>query len=180
MTRDIALLRGVNVGGRKLSMKALRDSLEDAGCSDVTTYIQSGNVVFTRPDRAPKDLARLVGTIASDVAGFEVPVVVRTLRELEQAVDRNPYPKATGTKLHVVFFAKAPTKASLQKIDLRKFAPEHCTVVGKDLFLYLPDGIGRAKLSVAIEKARKASKGGDPGTARNWNTVLKLVELAGG
>jgi len=90
----------------------------------------------------------------------------------------NPYPDAGGTRLHVVFFAETPAKEALDGVDVDAFAPEACTLVGRDLYLHLPNGIGRAKLPVALERAARRAKSPAVGTARNWNTVLKLVELA--
>ena len=158
-------------------MATLRVALEDAGCTDVVTYIQSGNVVLTPPRRAPKGLAAWLEKVASNAAGFAVPVAVRTHAELTRTVARNPYPGASGAQLHVVFFESAPAKDVSVGIDLASFAPEDCRLVGKELYLHLPNGMGRAKLPAALEKAGRAAKY-DPGTARNWNTVLKLVELS--
>lgn len=179
MTRQIALLRGINVGGnRKLPMAGLRAGLEATGCTDVVTYIQSGNVVFTPPSPRPDDLQAWVEAAIADVAGFPVPVVLRSRVEMQGTVDRNPYPTAGGTQLHVVFFAQPPESDVLTGIDLASFAPEECTLRGADLYLHLPDGMGRAKLPVALEKAGRRSSA--VGTARNWNTVLKLVDLSAG
>jgi uncharacterized protein (DUF1697 family) len=180
MAREVVLLRGVNVGtGRKLSMAALRDALTAAGCSAVSTYIQSGNVVLTPPKPAPGDLTSWLEARIAEVAGFKVPVVRRTHAELEHLVSQNPYPEAGGTKLHVVFYAGDPGGDALDTVDLAAFAPESCRLVGRDLYLHLPDGMGRAKLPAALEKAGRKAGSPAAGTARNWNTVLKLVELAG-
>ena len=177
--RHVVLLRAVNVGGRKLSMAALRSALEDAGCTEVVTYIQSGNVVLRAPEAGPAQgglQAWLEATI-SEVAGFDVPVVLRTATELDQVVSRNPYPDAGGTALHVVFFATAPPPGWLDAVGADAFSPESCTLVGRDLYLHLPDGMARAKLPVALERAGRKAKPPAVGTARNWNTVLKLAAL---
>ena len=179
VVRRVALLRGVNVGGRPLSMSALRSGLAAAGCTDVATYIQSGNVVLTPPEPAPDDLRTWLEHEVSAVAGFDVPVVLRTSEELEATVAANPYPDAGGTQLHVVFFAADPGATVLDALDLATFAPEACTLVGRDLYLHLPGGMGRATLPAALERAGRAARPPAVGTARNWNTVLKLVELAG-
>jgi uncharacterized protein (DUF1697 family) len=179
VVRLVALLRGVNVGGRPLSMSGLRDALAAAGCTDVATYIQSGNVVLTPPEPAPDDLQTWLEQEISAVAGFDVPVVLRTSQELEATVAANPYPDTGGTRLHVVFFAADPGSAVLDGLDVATFAPEACTLVGRDLYLHLPGGMGRAKLPVALERAGRAAQPPAVGTARNWSTVLKLVELAG-
>ena len=176
--REVVLLRGVNVGGRTLSMAALRDALTGAGCTEVTTYIQSGNVVLTLPKRAPADRSRWLERIVTDVAGYAVPVVLRTAADLERTVTRNPYPEAGAKGLHVVFFAGAPPRKVVSELDLDAFAPEHCTLVGRDLYLHLPNGMGRAKLPVALDRAGRSVHPPALGTARNWNTVLKLVDLA--
>lgn len=163
-------------------MAALRAGLDQAGCTDVVTYIQSGNVVLRPPEAGPgRDVlqAWLEATI-SEVAGFAVPVVLRTAADLEQTVARNPYPDAGGTLLHVVFFAEDPAPDAMSGIDVDAFSPESCTLVGRDLYLHLPNGMGRAKLPIALEKAGRKAKPSSVGTARNWNTVLKLLTLAGG
>lgn len=178
MTREIVLLRGVNVGGRTLSMAALRDALTDAGCAEVTTYIQSGNVVLTPPKRRPADAQRWFERIVTGVAGYDVPVAVRTLADLERVVKRNPYPDAGGKELHVLFFARAPRPTLVSDLHLDSFAPERCTLIGRDVYLHLPNGMGRAKLPLALEKAGRTATPPAIGTARNWNTVLKLLELA--
>lgn len=183
MARTIALLSGVNVGGRHaLQMAPLRAALEDAGCTDVATYVQSGNVALTPPKSHPKaqDLPAWLERVIGDVAGLAVPVVLRTKAELERTIARNSYPDASGTQLHVVFFATAPARGVLEGIDVDSFAPEECTLDGKELYLHLPNGMGRAKLPAVMEKAARRAKSTDVGTARNWNTVRKLVELAAG
>jgi uncharacterized protein (DUF1697 family) len=178
MARTVVLLRGVNVGGRTLSMAALRDALTAAGCSDVVTYIQSGNVVLTLPSRPEGLEARWLEGVASDVAGYEVAVVTRAARELQSLIAANPYPEASGTALHVVFYGEAPPPALVDDLTMAHFAPEHATLVGRDLYLRLPNGMGRAKLPLAIDKAGRGMRPAAIGTARNWNTVVKLAQLA--
>jgi uncharacterized protein (DUF1697 family) len=175
--RVVALLRGVNVGGRKLSMAALRDGLTRAGCTDVETYIQSGNVVLTSPPSAGSDTDAWLSSVISRVAGFEVAVVTRTADELDAVIAENPYPDAGGTQLHVVFHCDAPDPTVLAQVPMERFAPEACTLVGRDLYLYVPNGLGRALLPAAIDKAARKVKVA-PGTARNWNTVLKLQAMS--
>lgn len=178
--RQVVLLRAVNVGARKLSMAALRSALEEAGCTDVVTYIQSGNVVLRPPEAGPaqRGLQAWLEATISDVAGFDVPVVLRTATELEQVVSRNPYPHAGGTTLHVVFFAAAPPPGWLDAAGVDAFSPESCTLVGRDLYMHLPDGMARAKLPLTVERAGRKAQPATIGTARNWNTVLKLVALS--
>ena len=178
MARVVVLLRAVNLGkARKVPMAALRAALEAAGCSDVVSYIQSGNLVITPPEPEPADLAAWLEDVIADHAGIEVPVVLRTADEIEQTVARNPYPTAGGTQLHVVFFAEQPATGALAEVDPQEFAPDEFALVGRDLYLHLPDGMARTKLPGALERAGR--KAGPPavGTARNWNTVLKMRDL---
>lgn len=179
MARVVALLRGVNVGGRQVSMARLRKHLEELGCTDVRTYIQSGNVVLT----PPKQRGSLDGWLSDrigELAGFEVPTVTRTVAEFDAVVAGNPYPSASGTQLHVVFFGDAPARDVLDAVDLAAVAPEECALVGRELYLHLPNGMGRALLPVALEKAGRRLKTPSSGTSRNWNTVLKLQAMLHG
>jgi uncharacterized protein (DUF1697 family) len=175
MARVVAMLRGVNIGKRRLPMAVLRDGLVVAGATDVATYVQSGNVVLT-PPRAAGGRTRvwLEETIGA-IAGFEVPVVVRTAAELAAVVERNPYPGAGGTRLHVLFCDPAPPEDLLGEIDHDPAASEAATLVGADLYLHLPHGIGRARLPTLLE--RPLRRAGVTVTARNWNTVERLHDM---
>jgi uncharacterized protein (DUF1697 family) len=174
MARVVALLRGVNIGKRRLPMAALREGLTAAGCGDVATYVQSGNVVLT-PLPGQAALEPWLADVVSAIAGFDVPVVVRTADELAAVVERNPYPDAGGTHLHVVFCSPLPPADLLAGLDLAEVSPEHATVVEGDVYLRLPDGMARARLPVLIERASKQT--GIVGTSRNWNTVERLLAM---
>lgn len=187
MARWVALMRGVNIGGRRLAMADLRRALEAAGATDVATYLQSGNAVVGVPSAAGGTAATVgawLETVIGEVAGFEVPVAVRTGAELAALVAANPYPGAAGTALHVVFYRPGPEPGpvadqALARIDPAGFAPEACTARGDDLYLHLPDGIGRSALAKAVDGAARR-KPALMGTARNWNTVTQLAALAAG
>ena len=173
MTTYIALLRGINVGGnRKIHMADLRELFAAAGCDDVTSYIQSGNVVFTHPSTASDRLAGDLQQRIEAGTGFDVPVILRTAKAWEDVVRANPYPDAEPSALHVAFLAKTPAPDAVATFDAARFAPEEFTVVGREVYLHLPDGMGRAKLPPALPLIRGT------GTARNWRTVLKLAELS--
>lgn len=178
--RTVVLLRGVNVGGHRLAMSTLRSVLEATGCTDVVTYIQSGNAVVIPPSPEPSDLTATLREAISSAAGYDVPVVLRTRAELAAVVAANPYPGTEGKHLHVVFFADEPPAGPLDALDLPAFLPEACTLAGRHLYLYLPNGMGRAVLPTALEKAGRQAGASAVGTSRNWNTVLKLLDLAGG
>ncbi len=174
----VALLRGINVGGKnKLPMKDLAAMFADAGCDDVRTYIQSGNVVF----RARQALARRVSSVISqaiaDRFGFEVPVITRTAAEMEKVVASNPFLRTgvDSAKLHVAFLAKRPTTANVAKLEPDRSPPDEFTVQGREIYLHRPGGMARTKLTNAYFDGKL----GTTSTMRNWNTVLKLLELAG-
>ena len=171
MAKYVALLRGVNVGGaRKLPMAELRTLLESIDLEDVQTYIQSGNVVFTAKKKVtPK---RLEAAIAEQF-GIEPAVVLRTPEDLRSVVEHNPFPKADTGQLHVGFMASEPPKKSVAGLDGGPFAPDEFVVRGTELYLHLPNGMGRTKLPPYLDRRLKV-----PTTYRNWRTITKLIELA--
>lgn len=174
----VLLLRGINVGGRnELAMARLREIAEGCGFERVTTYVQSGNlVVSARPARSAAVADRLRGALA-DATGLDVRVVGRTRKELAAVVNASPFEKRSDdpAKLHVVFTERALRPSALAGLDLASYAPEEARVVGGHLYLFLPGGMGRSRL--AADLARKGPQGG---TARNWRTVTKLLEIAEG
>lgn len=176
--RRIVLLGGVNVGGHRLAMTDLRAVLGETGCTDIVTYIQSGNAVVLPPSPEPGDLAASLSEAITAVAGYRVPVVLRTRDDLAALVDANPYPGTEGNKLHVVFFAEPPRPGVLDDLDLPSFLPEECAQIGRDLYLHLPNGMGRATLPTALARAGRRADPTAVSTARNWNTVLTLLALA--
>ena len=170
----VALLRGINVGGKaKVPMAALRDVCASVGCEDVKTYIQSGNVVLTSKLTADKLRAALEEAIAKEF-GFNPAVMIRTAKELAAAVDKNPYAGADDKTVHVGFLHAAPNAATKKCLGALDCAPEELTVVGRDIYLHLPDGMGRAALPVQMERCLRPTQV----TVRNWRTVTKLAELA--
>lgn len=171
MARMVALLRGVNVGGRnKLPMADLRSLFSSLGHEDVVTYVQSGNVVFTSAGAV--EPTAIEATIARRFA-IDTTVVLRSLAELERVLESNPYPAADPSHLHVGFLPYPPARDALRLPDLSGFAPEQATLVGCELYLHLPNGMGRAKLPPFLDRQLKV-----PTTVRNWNTVNQLTELA--
>jgi uncharacterized protein (DUF1697 family) len=171
MTVYIALLRGINVGGKhKLPMKALVSLMEQNGFARVRSYIQSGNVVFHSSSRPDETL----GTLIEQEFGFRPAVFLLTAAELGQAVERNPYSPKEGKHLHLFFCDRTPDSPDTGYLDSLKAPTEEYRLVGKVLYLHAPDGIGRSKLA---EKLGKAFPGVNM-TARNLNTVRKLVEIA--
>lgn len=176
--RTIAFLRGVNIGGRRVAMSVLRDGLLAAGCTDVATYVQSGNVVVTPPKKVRGEVAAWLGEVMSTSAGFGIGVVVRTLDELRAVEAANPYPGTAGKQLHVIFADRPFDPAAFSGLDVASHAPEHMTIIGRELYLLLPNGMGTSTLPVAVDKIMRRSDAIN--TARNWNTVTKMIELAAG
>lgn len=176
MTNWIALFRGINVGGNNmLPMKALRAELEDIGCTEVKTYIQSGNVVFQHAQKNARQMARSIGKAVFDRHGFEPKVFLLTAKELENVVRMNPFPDATEEPktLHVFFLAEAPSSSADEAMAAIKSASESFSIVGNTFYLHAPEGVGRSKLAAKAERLL-----GVDATARNWRTVLKVLQLA--
>ena len=173
MPRYVALLRGVNVGGKnKVPMAELRVVCEALGHTEVSSYIQSGNLVFTAAKSiTPNGLA---AAIASEF-GIDIHVVLRTERELEQVVKANPFAGIDLSKVHVGFMAEKPAAAKVETLDADRFVPEEFALRGCELYLHLPNGMGRSKLPVYLDRQLKI-----PTTIRNWNTVTALLDLARG
>lgn len=172
----VGLLRGVNVGGKnKLPMAKLQQIFEDAGCREVETYIQSGNVVFVASEARARRVPAAVRRAIADAFGYEVPVVTRASAELRKVIRANPFvregvdPKA----LHVAFLADKPTAAEAKALDPDRSPRDRFIVRGREIFLCLPNGVARSKLT----NAYLDSMLGTTSTLRNWKTVLRLVEM---
>ena len=172
----VALLRGINVGGKhRLLMKELAELFADAQCSDVRTYIQSGNVVFKAPPRVVKGLAECIASNIERRYGFASPVILRTAEEMAQAVRDNPFlPDGAPEKaFYVYFLAGVPQASAVQSLDPGRSAPDAFQVVGHQVYLHLPHGMGRTKLTNAYFDSKLSTIS----TARNWATVLTLLEM---
>jgi uncharacterized protein (DUF1697 family) len=174
--RQVALLRGINVGPhRRVAMGALRELLVSLGYGDVRTYLQSGNVVLTS-DAAGEQLERDLTRQIAEGLGVETPVVVRTRDELAGVIARNPLADvATEPKRYQVsFLSAAPDPAVVRELEAVDVAPERVVFAGREVYAWHPDGIQRSPLAALITDRRL----GVVATARNWNTVTKLLELA--
>lgn len=175
--RHVAWLRGINVGGKNsLPMATLVELCAAAGATDVRTYIQSGNVVARIP---PRKLTRFATTLEAaivDAVGFEAPVILRSVAALQAAVRDNPYLArgVSADQLHLGFVRDRPTAARVAALDHDRSPPDAFTVKGDHVYLHLPNGVGRSKLTNAyFDRAL-----GTITTVRNWRTVLAVLELA--
>jgi uncharacterized protein (DUF1697 family) len=178
MARQIALLRGINLGSRnRIAMPELREALTDDGFVDVRTYVQSGNIVLETKLKRAKLEGRIEQLIAERF-GLEVPVVARTRDELASVVDLNPLANvAQNPKRYQVAFLSAPLAPDvIKKLEAAVIPPEQLAVEGREIYSWHAEGIARSKLWNAV-----ASKGlGVKTTARNWSTVKTLLQMADG
>jgi uncharacterized protein (DUF1697 family) len=175
--RSIALLRGINIGAHKrMAMTDLVAVFEKCGCTDVATYIQSGNVAFTAPIGGIA-AATLEARIARRF-GFEAPVVLRTAAELEAVIAANPHPKCDQEKdrPHVSFLADEPLPEHVALLDPQRSPGDSFTVLGREIYLLFPTGLADNKLTSQYFDSRLKTIG----TARNWRTVLALADLVRG
>jgi uncharacterized protein (DUF1697 family) len=176
--RLIALLRGVNVGGNnKVLMAHLRELIGELGYEDVRTHLQSGNAVFTAAGTPPEQAAREIESQLARALGLGVRVLVRTTEELEQVVSANPLPEAAAaepSRLLVTFLSAPPDPARLRELDPVDFEPDLFGFGEREIYVWCPEGVRTIKLSYAFFEKRF----GVVATARNWNTVTKLLELA--
>ena len=175
-TRYVALLRAVNLGShKKIAMPVLRELLSGLGHAGVETYLQSGNAVFTAPtQRAEQVAAEIEERLAGDI-GLQTEVLVRTAGELRAVVDHNPLEVRDPARFTVLFLYEPPPADWLGGFEPGAFAPEEMRAAERELYLHLPNGIGRARLPQAVGRRLKV-----PSTMRNWKTVTNLLELAGG
>ncbi len=172
MPTYVALLRGINLGARnKIAMADLRELFAALGCEDVSTYVQSGNVVFRSPVRSA---AKLQGGIEERIRadfGLQIRVLVRTSDELATVAEGNPFDPATA---HVTFLAEKPPADRTKKLGERTFEPDAFRVTGRQVYLRCPNGYGRSKLSNAFLEKQLAVAA----TTRNWKTVTALAKLS--
>ena len=175
-TTWVALLRGINVGGRKrVPMSELRALFERLGHRQVSTYVQSGNVVF-RSDGVEPALVAGIESALRETFGFDVAVVVRSRDELALVARAHPFAgqETDAARLHVFFLGAAPSAEAVVGFEKNRFAPDALVVVGREVYVHYPSGQGRSKLTIdQVERAL-----GAVATGRNWRTVGKLVELA--
>lgn len=183
MATHVALLRGINVGGNnKVPMAQLREVVTSLGHTGVTTYIQTGNVLFTTAEDDTAKLAAALEAAITGAFGVTSSVVVLSRDELAQVLDRNPYQDEPNPKfVHVVFLNGEPSADLLERIkaaqdaEAAKGSRDTATVIGSALYLHTPDGFGTSELAKVV--LRVLGKAGLAATARNWATSGKLLSL---
>jgi uncharacterized protein (DUF1697 family) len=179
METYISILRGINVSGKNMikmpELKALYESLK---FKDVITYIQSGNVIFKADGKQSiTDMIKDINKKIQTKYKFEVPILIRTAREMQEVLKTNPLLKEKGIdmeKLHVTFLGELPAKDKLDVVKQVSYPPDRFIIVGKEIYLYCPNGYGNTKLHNNFFEGKLKVQA----TTRNWNTVNKLVEIA--
>ncbi|MER9532405.1 DUF1697 domain-containing protein [Mesorhizobium sp. M0309] len=172
----VALFSGINVGGNRIvKMAELRAFFEALGFTDVAGYVQSGNVVFRTKKGDAATLTKQIEAAFEKKWGFHSRIMVRDLSWFERLVKENPYPEVAGdpTKLHAYTLERQPTADEIARLAEKCTGPESFEVKGNVLYLKAPDGLGKSVFAGLIPRVLKV-----PGTARNWRSVLALLQMA--
>ena len=175
MTTCVALLRGINVGGKNsLPMAELRELLAGLGCDDVKTYIQSGNAVFNT-NGEPGALAAAITAAIEGAFGFAPTVLVLTHSEYQRILDANPFPDAVAEpkSIHIGFLTDEPSDPDLDAIETLRSPTENYCFLDDAFWLHAPDGIGRSRLAARIDRCLGVAT-----TGRNWRSAQAIAELA--
>ncbi|WP_346859458.1 DUF1697 domain-containing protein [uncultured Draconibacterium sp.] len=179
MGKKVAILRGINVGGkRKILMADLKDLFADAGFTNCSTYIQSGNVLFTAAnDLSETEISKKISAAILAKYGFDVPVIVRSANELKAAIKNNPFytgDEAELNQLHLTFLNTAPEQKAIKTAESVDSGEDKFVVANCDIYVFCQGKYHQSKLSnTFFENKLKVTA-----TTRNWKTVLKLCELA--
>ncbi len=178
MTQRIALLRGINVGGNnKIPMAELRAMVAELGFENPRTLLQSGNLVFGSDSRTDLELEALLEEATEATFGARVEYRVRSVEELAAIIQANPYPveaEKDPSHLLVAFYKSPLDPDACTRLRQAIQGREQFVEVGREAYFVFPDGIGDSKLTNSVMD----SKLGQKGTARNWNTILKLFQMA--
>ena len=172
----VALLRGINVGGKnRLPMKDLARIFDESGCSNVRTYIQSGNVLFDVDTPLAGLIPGRVSQLIAERFGLKIPVLLRTADELREVIGANPFVGAGAAEnaLHVLFLDDRPEPWRVGSLDPDRSRPDAFVVRGREVYLWLPNSAARTKLTNDYVDAKLATTS----TGRNWRTVVSLYEL---
>jgi len=178
MEKYIAILRAINVGAnRKVLMVDLKKLFEDLGFINIQTYIQSGNVIFESKEKNIPKISEILAQNISQKFGFEVPVIVISKTELDNAILENPFVKSEENNienLHLTFLKTIPDTENLEVINKLNFEPDLFEIIGKNAFIFCKGKYSDTKLNNQFfEKKLKVNA-----TTRNWKTVLKLQAMA--
>jgi uncharacterized protein (DUF1697 family) len=174
----LCMLRGINVGGHnRVKMDDLKVLFISLKLRDPQTYVQSGNIIFTTDERDLAKLTKILETAIHKEFGFQSDAILRSAKDLREVIANNPFGKRKDIhpgKLLVTFFSADPGEAARNQVRAIPCDPEEIFIDGREAYIYFPNGAGRSKLNWAvIPKTLKVQ-----GTARNWNSVTKMLEIA--
>ena len=174
----ISILRAVNMAGHnRIKMSGLADLYGSLGLNDAETFIQSGNVIFNDPDdRHPPEIEHDIYAGIKERFGLDISIMVRTVREMKEIISNNPF---TGdnidtSKLAVIFLAERPSDLQMDKVRNIDYPPDKFSIIGKEIFIYCPNGFGRTRIYTGFFESKMKVTG----TGRNWNSVNTLLEIA--
>ena len=172
----VGLFRGINVGGKnQIQMRELTAMFLSHGCDDVRTYIQSGNVLFRSSAALAERIPDLIRDEIGSALGFAPPILLRSAKEIAEVIRHNPFLTcgAPEETLHVMFLANPPSEQQLGELDPLRSPTDTFVARGKEVYLHLPSGVARTKLTNIYFDSKLATTS----TSRNWRTVTKLHEL---
>lgn len=176
MAKFVSLFRAINVGKRQVKMEALKQLHEALGLTNVSSYLQTGNILFETCEATSNNLAQTLTSEFEKMFGFYSAVMVRSAAELKELETKNPFAHQGEKQAKwylVMFLADAPDKEICENLLSNYLGPEEIQIIGKEIYIYYTQGVGTSKLTnVLIEKKLKTV-----GTGRNWNTVAKLIAL---
>jgi uncharacterized protein (DUF1697 family) len=173
----ISMLRGVNLGKRRVKMEALRALYESLGLRDAQTLVQSGNVVFRTEQKGLAALAKKIESAVEREFGFHSDVILRSVSEVHEVIKRNPLAKRSDlepNKFLVWFLVSDPGEEIRKRVRAVNTEPEEVHIDGREVYIYFPNGMARPKMKWAAIENILAVRG----TGRNWNTVKKLLKMA--
>lgn len=175
----VSFLRGVNMAGHnKIKMTGLAALYKEIGFENSETFIQSGNVIFSDPaSRSVNEITTLIEKAISDRLGLDVPALVRDIPEMKEIIALNPFLSEEGfdpAKMAVMFLHKNPDEESLLKMEDVNYPPDKFRITGREIYIWCPNGFGRTKLYTNFFETKMKVIG----TARNWNTINAMLELA--
>jgi uncharacterized protein (DUF1697 family) len=173
MPTCLALFRGINIGGHhKLPIKELVSLLEEEGCSNIKTYLQSGNVIFDTRRQNRRKLSDDIRRSISTRYGFSPTVILLTPAELQSAIADNPFPTDDGKAVSFLFMESQPETPDLERLNALRGESETFLLADRVFYLYTPDGVGRSQLAAKAERCLGVAT-----TGRNWNTVRRLAAM---
>jgi uncharacterized protein (DUF1697 family) len=175
--RIAALLRGINVGGaNKIAMAELRALVAELGFLDVATHLQSGNVVFRAPGAEPAQAAAAIEAAIAQRLGLQIPVLARTGEQLERIVSAHPLAEVASnpSRMLVVFLSGPVERTLIAQVQEEQFSPDRFVSAEQEIYVWAPNGVSETKLTYAFWEKQL---GGVTATARNWNTVQRLLQM---